>query len=359
MTVIAGESITSCSSPQTGHDDTRPLGSHYASPVTPPQDMPLVTLGVFCFNQARFAAECLASVANQSYPNLEIFLVDDGSCDDSVEVLRSAVQTFPELSDATVIADGTNRGLHGRMNQVLGLAKGTFVMWLAIDDVLLAGAVERLVAQVHRYPDVDVVFGDLEVMDVAGVSRGYARPRDTWQRGVAMRHRTPRPAWQGIIKVNNFVPGGMSLLRTQALARVGGYDDDIRTEDLNMWLKLGRDGRFLYAGQSVGRYRIVPGSKSRNDRAHSLDAARLCGRRLSGDPEWDAGMARLVAMRWALAVARGKGRPGVSLGEVSQVSGIPVMRLVAALPAAAARPIFGSACAAISHRFRRLREGRS
>lgn len=321
--------------------------------------MPLVTIGVFCFNQSRFAAECLASVAEQEYPDLEIFVVDDGSSDTSVEVIQEAIRTNQQLAGATLIADGTNQGLHRRMNQVLGLAQGTYVMWVAIDDVLLPGTVGRLVAQTERYPGVDVVFGDLEVMDVSGVPRGYGRPRDTWQRGVAMRYRTPQPAWRGIIEVNNFVPGGMSLLRTQALRRVGGYDDDIRTEDMNMWLKLGREGTFLYAAQSVGRYRIVPGSKSRNDRAHTLDAARLCGRKLNGDPQWDAGMARLVAMRWALAVARGRGRPGVSLAEVSQVSGISVRRLAAALPAAAARPILGSVGAAVSHRIRRLREGRS
>lgn len=315
-----------------------------------------MTIGVFCYNQAPFAPQCLASVAEQEYPNIEIFLVDDGSLDTSVEVLRHAARTIPKLSGATVIADGTNRGLHRRMNQVLNLAQGTYVMWVAIDDVLLAGTIERLVAQAEQYPGVDVVFGDLEVMDVDGVSRGYARPRDTWQRGVARRYRTPQPAWRGIIEVNNFVPGGMSLLRTQTLLQVGGYDDDIRTEDMNMWLKLGRDGTFLYAAQSVGRYRIVPGSKSRNDRAHTLDAARLCGRKLNGDPQWDAGMTRLVAMRWALAVARGRGRPGVTLSEVSMVAGIPVRRLAAALPAAVARPIFGSLGAAVSHRFRRLRE---
>ena len=109
--------------------------------------MPLVTIGVFCFNQSRFAAECLASVAEQEYPDLEIFVVDDGSSDTSVEVIQEAIRTNQQLAGATLVADGTNQGLHRRMNQVLGLAQGTYVMWVAIDDVLLPGTVGRLVAQ--------------------------------------------------------------------------------------------------------------------------------------------------------------------------------------------------------------------
>lgn len=314
---------------------------------------PRVTLGVFCFNQARFASECLASVAQQRYPALEVVLVDDGSSDGSLELLRESVSPDGLVPGATLLADGTNRGLHRRMNEVLQQATGEFVMWLAIDDVLLPDTIERLVRLAAANPGVDVVFGDLEVMDVDGHSRGYARPRDTWQRGVAMRYRRPQPAWRGIIEVNNFVSGGMSLLRRSSLLQVGGYDDDIRTEDMNMWLKLGREGNFLYAAQPVGRYRIVPGSKSRKDRAHTLDAARLCGSKVCGDPEWDRGMARLVAMRWALAVARGKGRPGVSLDEVSKESGISKATLLRALPSAALRPIVGSATAAVGRQLRR------
>jgi hypothetical protein len=300
----------------------------------------------------------LASVQAQTYPSLEVFLVDDGSADDSLAILRAAKAGNGHLASATIVADGANRGLHRRMNEVLAAASGEFVMWLAIDDILFPDTIQRLVALAQSNPEVDVIFGDLEVMDVHGAPRGYARPRDTWQRNVAMRHRTPQPAWRGIIEVNNFVPGGMSLLRRESLLRVGGYDDDIRTEDMNMWLKLGRDSSFLYAAQPVGRYRIVPGSKSRNDRVHTLDAARLCGSKLTGDPEWDRGMARLVAMRWALAIARGKGRPGVSLREVSEASGIPMRSLLAALPAAATRPIIGSGVAALRHRVLRKSGGK-
>jgi hypothetical protein len=89
---------------------------------------------------------------------------------------------------------------------------------------------------------------------------------------------------------------------------------------------------------------VVAGSTSRSERVNTLDQARIMGKHWpTADAKAARGYARLAAMRWALAVGRGKGRPAASLREVADVSGIPKPRLVRELPAAAARPIIGAA----------------
>lgn len=305
---------------------------------------PLVSVAVFCYEQSQYVPESLASVASQDYAPIEVFFVDDGSSDDSASVARAMIGSDPRLAGTTVLADGVNRGLAPRMNEVLRQAAGEWVVWLASDDVLLPDAVESLVAGARD--DVGVVFGDLDVIDEQGRSRGYSRPRDSWQRSTAIRYRDGGRPLPDMFTVNNFVPGGMALIRRSVLVEAGGYDPDARTEDLDMWLRIGWSTTFRYVATSVGRYRVVPGSTSRSERVNTLDQARIMHKHVvAGDPGGN-GYARLAAMRWALAVGRGRGRPGVRLGEVAEVSGLPTRHLVRALPAATTRPILGAAMAA-------------
>jgi glycosyltransferase involved in cell wall biosynthesis len=318
---------------------------------------PLVTIGVICFNQGRYLDEALASVAAQDYPHLEVLVVDDGSSDGSADTAREVLDSRG-MTEATLLADGVNRGLGTRLNEVLGKATGEWVVWLAADDQLEPGAVRALVQAAD--PTTGVVFGDLAVIDEHGRSRGYARPRDSWQRATALRYRDraglPLP---DMFRVNNFVPGGMALIRQQVLRDAGGYDPAVRTEDFDMWLRIGWTTKVRYVAAPVGRYRVVPGSTSRSERVNTLDQAAIMAKHwASADPKQRRGYARLAAMRWALAVGRGRGRSAVTLREVSQVSGIPMAQLVRVAPAAAVRPIAGAVWSAARLGVQRVRGGR-
>jgi hypothetical protein len=299
-----------------------------------------VSIGIFCFNQAQFVRDCIAGLAAQAYSELEIFVVDDGSEDDSLEVIGRSIDMLHGWPTA-VLSDDTNRGLAARMNEVLARATGEWVIWVASDDALLPGAVEALVA--GSSPEVDVVWGDLEVIDVHGQRRGYRRPADTWQGSTARRYATPANPMHDILRVNNFIPGGMTLIRAEALRAVGGYFEDVGTEDLTMWLRLSPESLFHYIGTPVGRYRIVEGSHSRSEAGTMRDQATLAAKLGGNVPR--SGLARLVAMRWALSVARSRGRPPVPLSEVAEICGIPRSQLLRAMPRAISDPVWMSAAA--------------
>jgi hypothetical protein len=139
----------------------------------------------------------------------------------------------------------------------------------------------------------------------------------------------------------------------------GGYDPDVRTEDFDMWLRIGWTTRVRYVAAPVGRYRVVPGSTSRSERVNTLDQARIMGKHWpTAEPSNARGYARLAAMRWALAVGRGKGRSAVSLREVAAESGIPYRLLLREVPAAAVRPTAGAVFSAVRLAVRRARGAR-
>lgn len=290
-----------------------------------------VAVGLFCYNQREFVADAIASVAAQTVPPQEVYFVDDGSADDSVGVARALLaELLPDVA-VTVISDGTNRRLPSRMNQVLEATSAAWVIWVACDDMLVPDSIEVLTTQARTSPEVDVVFGDLRVVDLQGIPVGYTRPADTWQGRVARSYVVPGSPYRDLMRWNNFVPGGMSMIRASALRDVGGYDPGQRIEDFDMWLRLAPGSSFVYVDRVVGRYRLVPSSQSRREAENVLDHARLVGGVVRRDSSVRGDAGGLVAMRLALSAVRTRGRIPVRLAEVLEAAALRRWDLVRGL----------------------------
>ena len=316
----------------------------------PGADAPLVTVGVFGYNHARFIAEAIGSVLDSTFTDFEVFVVDDGSSDGTAE-RDPATPGAKARPRAVVLSDGANQGLAARINELLELARGQWLAILGGDDAYLRIGLETLVDAIES--DVDVIWGDLDVMNASGVALGYSRPRDTWQRPAARRYLTAGSPVEDIYRYNNFICGTSPLVRVSAVQAAGGYWVGARNEDLDMWMRLGRRHGFRYVGSSVARYRVVPGSSSRSEEASVRDQAELVGRLRREGGYSERGLARLLAMRWALSAGRTKGRPPVSLEELSRISGLPARALLRELPRAAVDPPAGSLAAGARRLMRR------
>lgn len=315
---------------------------------------PLVTVGVFGYNHERYITEAVGSVLDSTFTDIEVWVVDDGSSDGTARAIRDFVadRSDPRVS---VIADGQNKGLAARINDVLDRSRGQWLAILGGDDAYLPTGLRSLVDGIE--PSADVIWGDLDVVSASGEPLGYSRPRDTWQRPAAIRYSVAGSPEADIYRYNNFITGTSPLVRVCAVKAAGGYRVGARNEDLDMWLRLAPNHGFKYVGASVARYRVVPGSNSRSEGAAVRDQAELVAalRRSRGYSE--PGLARLLSMRWALSVSRTGGHPPVTLEELSTVSGIPIRDLRRALPRSVIDPLAGSVVAGIrraSHRFRRV-----
>lgn len=303
-----------------------------------------VTVIVVNFNQARFIKEAFTSIRNQTLPPEKVIVVDDGSAPTDVEDLCRLISETG-IETQSFIHDEKNLGISARLNQALNEVSTEWLLVLAADDVLLPNSIENLFES--AIDSVDVVWGDLDVMDEQGDSLGFSRPRDTWQGTVSTHYETPNKPFKDLLKFNNFVPGGMTLIRTKKVVNAGGWDSTITTEDFDLWLRISKSSQFMYIAKSVGKYRVVEGSKSRRDSHKLRDQALFLSKHAGQSKKTDRGIAYLAAMRWAFTVLRMRRIPDYSLNEMARVIGVSPVTAWLQMPRAVANPLYWSVIARV------------
>ena len=147
---------------------------------------PLVSLLVPTWNYRSFLGQCLDSVMAQTYPNLQVVVVDDCSNDGSLEIAQHAAQRDARIS---VTRNPDNLGAFGNSLRCLELASGDAVMFVGADDVLRPDAVDLLVAALGRSPATVLSFGSFEQIDPMGAVASRQPPQWLWQPAT--------PVWTG------------------------------------------------------------------------------------------------------------------------------------------------------------------
>ena len=120
----------------------------------------LVSIIIPVHNSARFLKESLESIINQTYPNIEIICINDGSTDNSLEILEL-------YSDKIIIINQKNQGLTSALNAGIKVAGGIWFKWFSPDDVMYSYAIETLVNSAKKYPN-NIIYSNWEIIDEEG-----------------------------------------------------------------------------------------------------------------------------------------------------------------------------------------------
>lgn len=188
---------------------------------------PLVTAILVCWNHVRFVRAAVESVLQQTYPNVQLIVFDNGSTDGS----RRELEALREEHGFTLVLQ-ENIGLVRTLNCGLEMARGEFVAVLATDDVWLPHKTELQVDYLLSHPDVHLVAGQIESID----AEGRLNPVPTVK-------RWGEPTFTELMTKGNYVPGPTVMCRVSTLREFGGYDESVRIEDYALVLKLTHMGR--------------------------------------------------------------------------------------------------------------------
>jgi hypothetical protein len=162
----------------------------------------LVSVAIPAYNHAAFIEACLASVCAQTYPELELVLIDDGSQDDTLEVARRFLESRRDRFRRIVLERQENQGVSAASNAVIAACRGEWVHLLGSDDVLYPNKVARIQQAIAEWncPDLALVHADAD----------YHRPALAGQRGAPATQK-PRPA----PRVRNAKPGAWLFMGRQ------------------------------------------------------------------------------------------------------------------------------------------------
>lgn len=216
---------------------------------------PVVSVVTPTYNRAGFLPQAVESVLAQTFGDFELIVVDDGSTDDTPEVMRSYLQD-PRVRYLTQ----PNQGQSVARNRGIAEAKGEYICFLDSDNAWREDKLEKSLAVFQAHPDYHVVYGDFIIIDESGTELGVNRMN---------RHTgfvTPQ-----LLK-DNFVSMNTTMTRKYCFDEMGAFDEKDRlAEDYGLWLRLSTCYRFYYLPEVLGYYRVMEDQIS-SDKLRRLDA---------------------------------------------------------------------------------------
>jgi glycosyltransferase involved in cell wall biosynthesis len=216
---------------------------------------PLVTVICICYNQSRFVEEALDSIVSQTYKSIELIVIDDGSTDGSVKVIKNWISIHPET---TLLINATNLGYCKTFNKAFGISTGSYCIDLAADDILLPNRVEDgLKSLSEAGNEYGVTFSDAEHVDEQGNfirlhSQKY--PHNTIPSGDIYCSMIDR----------YFICSPTMMFRREVVDALNGYDESLAFEDFDFWIRASRTFKFIYSPKVLLKKRSVFNSMSKN-----------------------------------------------------------------------------------------------
>ena len=210
------------------------------------KEYPLVTIITPTYNRADLVEETILSVIEQDYPNIEYIVLDDGSEDNTVELLK-------QYEDRLIWSTHPNMGHTRTVNKGFGMAKGEIIGIVNSDDPLLPGAIRKIVSFLVANPEVMVAYPDWDQID---------------ENGAVFEHiETFEYSYVDMIRWHRCIPGPGALFRREVVEACGGWNTDLNyIYDYEFWLKAGLLGPFMRVPDTLATFRWHSASISASQR---------------------------------------------------------------------------------------------
>ncbi|WP_149088236.1 glycosyltransferase [Pseudomonas prosekii] len=207
-------------------------------------NLPKVSIVIPTYNTGRYVLDAIDSVLKQTYQNIELIVVDDGSTDETPELLKACPGDFLRFRQ-------DNAGQSAAMNFGWKQSSGALLGYLSADDRLHPSAIEKIVALMQASPDVVLAYPDFCVID----------ENSTYVRTINA------PDYSDELLVANFqcLPGPGALFKRATWEKVGDWNTELRNiPDMDFFLRFCQHGPFIRVPEPLADFRIHSGSTTYN-----------------------------------------------------------------------------------------------
>ena len=219
-------------------------------------ELPRVSLVTPSFNAEPYLRAAIDSVIGQDYPNIEYLVMDGGSTDGTVELLREYDDRLSWVSEKDAgQADAIARGFEKTTGSILG--------WLNADDVLKPGAIRTVVDTFLAHPEVALVYGNADFIDAKGQIIGPCT--------VVEPHSLNR-----LLHYGDYIIQPAAFFSRESYQSVGGLDKSLNwAMDWDLWIRLDQKFELLYIEKTMASYRWLGSNKTAEggfDRIEEVEA---------------------------------------------------------------------------------------
>jgi cellulose synthase/poly-beta-1,6-N-acetylglucosamine synthase-like glycosyltransferase len=204
---------------------------------------PIVSVVIPAYNAAQFLPATITSVQQQSFSDWELLIINDGSTDDTVAVIRQ----YQEIDHRIHLINQINQGVSTTRNLGVANSKGKFIAFLDADDQWLPNKLEQHLKHFQSHPRLGVSFSQVEILTPTGEPTGQVS---------SSRLTNLKP--EHLLSENPTTTTSNWVVRKEVFAQVGGFCPDMSySEDLELLLRVMCTGDWEIAGinQVLTRYR--------------------------------------------------------------------------------------------------------
>lgn len=208
------------------------------------KNKPLVSVVIPCYNHEKYVQDCIQSIIDQTYQNIELIIIDDGSKDSSVEKILKMVPACEKRFTRFEFRYRNNIGLSATLNEALIWCEGEYYSCIASDDQMLKNKIDYQVNYLLLNQNVIACFGNVNLIDennrIIKTEKYLNRFYD----------------FETIFLNKHHINASTQMIRMHVLKEVGGYKTGISIEDLYMWLKLSEVGEIYVDQKVLSNYRL-------------------------------------------------------------------------------------------------------
>ncbi len=231
---------------------------------------PLVSVLVPAYNHEKYVQDAIRSFITQTYKNIELIVIDDGSGDSTFSKILEMKEECENRFARVVFETKENEGTGCTCNKLISKAKGKYVALIASDDIYKPYAIEKQVAFLNNNPEYILVVGNQENIDKDGKKIYFDKNVNiTYDENLAVYKTTEFlqekrkinfksedfGEYSTFLAVGNYVPNGC-LIRKEAFDKFGDFTVDAPLEDYWMMMQLSKYGKFKYIDEIFFSYRL-------------------------------------------------------------------------------------------------------